>query len=137
MTRISRDDVMMDVAFIISGRGTCQRLQVGALISRDGRVLSMGYNGAPAGLAHCNHALDETDGCPRAIHAEANAIVWAARKGIPTEGAELFVTHMPCLNCARLIINAGISRVVYHLPYRLTEGVSLLREAGVKVEAYQ
>lgn len=137
MTRASRDEVMMDMAFIICGRGTCQRLQVGALISRDGRVLSIGYNGAPAGMDHCNHALNETEGCTRAVHAEANAIVWAARKGIATEGAELFVTHMPCLNCARLIINAGISRVVYHLPYRLTEGVSLLREAGVKVEAYR
>lgn len=134
--RISRDRMLMAMAGIVSLRGTCSRLQVGAVISHHGRVLSLGYNGAPAGMAHCDHTQDETRGCQIAVHAEANAVVWAARKGIATEGAELHVTHMPCANCSRLIVNAGIRRVVFEFPYRLTEGVELLRDAGVEVREW-
>lgn len=131
--RISRDQMMMDIARTVARRGTCSRLQVGAVVSRDGRVLTMGYNGAPAGLEHCNHMMNETEGCTRAVHAEANAAVWAARNGVRVEGADLYVTHMPCLACASLIVNAGIRRVFYEKPYRITLGVDLLREAGVLV----
>lgn len=124
--------MMMAIAQSVSLRGTCPRLQVGAVISREGRVLSLGYNGAPSGLPHCHH-LEGEGGCTRAVHAEANAVVWAARIGVAILGAEIHITHMPCLNCARLIINAGIMRVMYSQPYRLTEGIELLNEAGVEV----
>lgn len=124
----------MDMAETVAKRSTCQRLAVGAIFALDSRPLSIGYNGVPSGLPHCNHTLAETEPCTAAVHAEANGIAWAARKGIPLKGAELFVTHMPCLKCAHLIINAGISRVVWKHDYRLTDGVDLLREAGVDLD---
>ena len=134
--RISRDQMLMQMASVVAQRGTCPRLQVGAVISREGRVLSTGYNGAPAGLEHCGHTTSEQGGCPVAVHAEANAIVWAARYGIATNDAELHVTHMPCANCARLIINAGIRRVIFEFPYRILEGVELLLKANVEVRQW-
>lgn len=123
----------MAVAAIYSTRGTCGRLHVGAVASRDGRVLTTGYNGAPAGMPHCDH--NEGDiGCTVAVHAEANAIAFAAKYGVALHDAELHVTHMPCLKCAQLIVNAGISRVVFSQAYRDTSGVALLIEAGVTVD---
>lgn len=140
MNRISRDEMLMKIATVVSLRGTCDRAQVGAVISREGRVISMGYNGSPAGLRHCNHladreSLDEPIAtCPQAVHAEANAIAWAARQGDRVGGAELHTTHQPCLSCAMLIVNAGIVRVVYRTAYRLPEGKYLLEAAGVQVQ---
>lgn len=165
--RISRDTMLMGMAQIVAQRGTCSRLQVGAIVSRDGRVISTGYNGAPAGLPHCEHEDEEPPyfmgyisaqvmkpeqkvwklpsgqiavsevrpviGCETAEHAERNAIAFAARYGLALEGSELHCTHAPCLNCARVIINAGIKRVIYLVPYRLTAGVELLRQAGLDV----
>jgi dCMP deaminase len=133
--RPTRDEMLMDMAQVVAARGTCSRLRVGAIIARDGRALSMGYNGAPAGMKHCNHTMDESGiGCTRVVHAEANAIVWAARHGVATDGAELFTTHMPCLVCANLIINAGIIRVVYSVDYRDRAGYHLLIEVGMEVD---
>lgn len=126
--------MMMDMAGAVSRRGTCSRLKVGAVISRSARVVSTGYNGAAAGMDHCDHTLNETEPCTRAIHAEANAIVWAARLGTSTEGAELYVTHSPCLRCAQLIVNAGIQRVMFYHEYRKRDGIEFLQEAGVRVE---
>jgi dCMP deaminase len=140
VNRISRDEMLMEMAIIVSLRGTCNRAQVGAVISREGRVISMGYNGAPAGLRHCDHPADwEPSGgpfgtCPQAVHAEANCIAWAARRGDRVEGAEIHTTHQPCLSCAMLIVNAGIVRVTFRTPYRLAEGKFLLESAGVRVE---
>lgn len=133
--RPTRDQMLMDMAQVIASRGTCTRLHVGAVIARDGRSLSMGYNGAPAGMPHCNHTMDEDPSvtCPRVVHAEANAIIWAARWGVSTDGTELFTTHMPCLVCANLIVNAGIMRVVYSIDYRVRDGLDMLRQAKVKV----
>lgn len=130
--------MLMEIAHVVAKRGTCSRLQVGAVFSRDGRIVSTGYNGAPAGLPHCNHGehnLDEIDanGCLIAEHAERNAIAWAARLGLALEGTELHVTHAPCLACARSVVNAGITKVSYDIPYRLTDGVDLLRLAGIEV----
>lgn len=131
--RPSRDELLTETAFLWAKRGTCSRLQVGCVISRGGRILAQGYNGAPAGLPHCIHT--ELDGpCTEAEHAEKNAIAWAARNGVRLEGAEMHVTNMPCKSCAMSIINAGIVRVMYTLPYRLTAGVELLQSAGVEVE---
>lgn len=132
--RISREEMLMDMAQVVSQRGTCSRLQVGCVISRDGRVIVTGYNGAPAGLPHCDHSqADPLDGCTNAEHAERNAIAFAARYGHALDGAELDCTHAPCLNCARAIINAGIVKVRYVHPYRKTEGVKTLWLAGIKV----
>lgn len=132
--RITRDDMLMEIAHTVAKRGTCSRLQVGAVISRDGRIITTGYNGAPAGMAHCIHRDDEdTTGCDNAEHAERNAIAWAARHGLALEGSELHVTHAPCSACARSVINAGIKKVSFHFAYRLKEGVELLRTAGIQV----
>lgn len=154
MDRISRSVMLMQMAQVVAQRGTCSRLQVGAVVSKDGRILTMGYNGAPAGLPHCRHDCDcgSTDkygdvilphgsdcsslgGCQIAEHAERNAIAWAAREGVALKGSSMHCTHAPCVDCARSIINAGIECVTYVVPYRLTAGVELLELAGIQVIA--
>lgn len=150
--RLSRVDMLMMTAFIVSQRGTCSRRAVGALIAKQGRILSTGYNGAPAGMSHCDHTSEpdvvvgtETPitgpateiGCQRAVHAEVNAIAFAARYGIPVENSDLFTTMAPCLACAQLIINSGIIRVVCgSLHHRAAEhaGMELLQVAGIRVD---
>ena len=133
--RIDRHEMMMQMAEVIAQRGTCSRLYVGAVIARDGRPISSGYNGNVSGVKHCYHPFSEhlEVGCQDAMHAEANAIAFAARYGVATEGAYIYTTHQPCFACARLIVNAGISTVFYRLPYRKMEGVELLIEAGIEV----
>ena len=136
--RPTRDEVMMGVAHQFATLGTCDRLQVGAVIHRSGRIVSTGYNGVPSGLPHCNHAADqpavgEERGCQLAVHAEANTIAWAAKHGMRLDGADLTVTHMPCVDCAKLIINAGLVSVTFEYPYRKTEGIELLTRARLRV----
>lgn len=138
--RIGRDEMFMEMARLVSLRSTCPRAQVGALIVRDHRVVSMGYNGAPSGLPHCTdvgcyheEGYRAKSGCERSIHAEANAIAFAAKSGIPTEGATLYCTLSPCVTCANLIINAGIKEVAYGTAYRDPSGIILLRIAGLEV----
>jgi dCMP deaminase len=137
MTRISRDQMLMEMAIIASKRSTCNRRHVGAIIAIDGRPVSVGYAGAPAGLPHC---LDEgcltglEGGCIRTQHAEANAIAFAARKGIATENATIYTTVSPCLACAKLVINAGIVEVWYLEQYRKTDGLELLDKLGIACE---
>jgi dCMP deaminase len=129
--------IFMGVAYQIAELGTCDRLKVGAVVIRDGRCVSWGYNGAPPGLPHCeqnNHGYgwDEiSTGCKNATHAEVNALAFAARQGISTDGADCFVTTSPCDVCARLLIAAGISNVFYDNEYRDPAGRELLGEAGV------
>lgn len=135
--RPSRTEALIQTAFVWAQRGTCSRLQVGALVHREGRILVQGYNGAPASLPHCP-VRDHVEGghnvseC-RAVHAEQNAIAYAARVGVALEAAELVCTHQPCLSCSQSIINAGIVSVIYVFPYRLDAGLILLNEAGLKV----
>jgi dCMP deaminase len=135
MTRISREDLFMEVAHTFAKRSTCERGQVGCVIVQDRRIVATGYNGSPPGAKHCNEVGCRTlfgrTGCQRTIHAEANAIAWAARHGVSTDGAILYCTHGPCLACAQLIASAGIVRVLYDKPYRLTEGVELLDELNI------
>lgn len=135
MERPSRHQVLMEVANAFSSRGTCRRARVGAAIARDGRVLVTGYNGPPAGLEHCDSICERrhTDGCTVAVHAEGNAIAYAARYGISVTGAHLYSTHLPCLACSQLIINAGLASVTYLNDYRLQEGKMLLLIAGVDI----
>ena len=100
---------------------------------RDGRPIVSGWNGAPAGQSHCVHDGAE-DRCTRAIHAERNAIGYAARKGVVTDGSTLYVTHAPCRDCSTVLIASGIARVVYGIPYRTLDGVHALQGAGVRVD---
>ena len=130
--RPSRTDVNLEIAEVIAQRGTCSRAKVGAVIAREGRIIATGYNGAPAGLPHCNHALNEMEGCKNAEHAERNAIVYAARYGLSTDGCNLYATYSPCLDCARAIINAGIISVHFRNKYRDESGLQLLTQAGVE-----
>lgn len=135
LPRIDRDEMLMRVAVIVSNRGTCNRAQVGAVLARDGRIISTGYVGAPSGLPHCTDVGCDTStysGCLRTVHAEANAIAFAARYGISTDGSDLYCTHSPCGNCAKLIINAGISRLIYEMEYRDIKPLGLLAAAGIE-----
>jgi dCMP deaminase len=137
MMRRSRDQMLMMMAEAASGRSTCSRLHVGAVVAVDGRVVSTGYNGAPAGLPHCDHEHEVTgalgrEHCLTAVHAEANAIVFAARHGAGINHAELFTTASPCPGCANLIINAGITRVVFMALYNnAVGGLDRLDQAGI------
>lgn len=138
--RPSRDTTLMDTAHVWARRSTCDRAHVGAVISRDGRTLSTGYNGAPAGMPHCvHHQWTELDpvpvsgGCTVAVHAEANAIAWAARHGVKLDGAEMHTTRATCPGCAKLVVQAGIVRVVFYEAHRDMTGVHLLDRAGIDV----
>lgn len=117
MTRPPIEHIAMSTADLWSKRGTCPKKQVGAaLMSVSGRILLTGYNGAPAGMPHCEDVgcdLDANGDCQRAIHAEANVIALAARHGIAIEGTWLYVTHFPCHKCAQLIVASGIVGVMY------------------------
>lgn len=126
----------MQVARVIAARATCSRLQVGAVITRDGRVVATGYNGAPAGMPHCQHDGTEQR-CTRAIHAERNVIGFAARHGVRTDQTTLYLTHAPCLDCASVLIAAGVVRVVYGETYRSEAGIVSLSEVGVTVETLE
>ncbi len=111
----------------------CRRRQVGALVVKDKMIISDGYNGTPSGFE--NVCEDETGTTfPYVLHAEANAITKLARSSNNSDGATLYVTASPCIECAKLIIQSGIRRVVYAEKYRLTDGIDLLEKAGVKVE---
>ena len=111
----------------------CNRLKVGALLVKDKRIISDGYNGTPSGFENiCEDEDNHTK--PYVLHAEANAITKVAASNNDSTGAAIYVTHAPCLECAKLIIQAGIRRVVYAEKYRLTEGVDLLTRAGLEVK---
>ena len=134
--RVTREQMFMNVAQEFSTRSTCLRKHVGAVFVRDNRVIAHGYNGAPSGMAHC---LDEgciigpDGGCIRSLHAEMNALMHAAKKGVSTEGAVAYMTLAPCPACAAMLVSAGVSKVYYREEYRDTRGLELLRLAGVRV----
>lgn len=132
--RLSRSEMFIEIAALVATRSTCNRASVGAVVVKDGRIVSMGYNGPPSGMPHCDEGrCDLSSHCIRSVHAEANAIYFAARHGIPVEGATIFCTHSPCRKCSEAIINSGISEVVYEEPYGSGDGVKLLVEANLKV----
>lgn len=131
--RITRDEMLMEVAHVVAKRGTCSRLQVGAVFALEGRILVAGYNGAPRGMDHCTHEPDSQEGCTVAEHAERNAIYWAASQGVNLGGSELFVTHQPCYDCARGIVALGVRRVVFATPYRKPQGLELMLSRGIEV----
>jgi len=141
--RPSWDEYFMDIVELIKTRCTCLRRQVGALIVKDKRILATGYNGAPTGCSHCSDVgcLRDKLNVPsgqrhelcRAIHAEQNAIVQAAYSGTSVNGGTLYVTVQPCVMCAKMIINAGIKKVVFRGEYPDELSMELLKEAGVRV----
>lgn len=120
--RPNLDRYLMNMAFVAANRGTCRRKQVGAVIAQAGQVVATGYNGSVRGSPHCTDdgvdCMIEHGHCVRTTHAEANAIVSAARNGVSILGATLYTTASPCWLCAKLIFNSGISRVVYAELYR-------------------
>lgn len=130
MTRPTIDEVLMESAWLWSRRATCSRLSVGAILVKDTRTIATGYNGAPSGMPHCNH-WNSDDPCSISVHAEANTLAFAAKKGISTEGATMYVTHAPCAPCARLMVNAGIAEVVWQDVYKSSAGIDVLVAAGV------
>lgn len=147
MDRISRDTMFMRIVQVVAERSTCPRKHVGAVLVQDNRIVSIGYNGAPPGMPHCDevgcggkHPFIETGqpgefplGCTRTIHAELNAVAFAARHGAPTEGGTMYSTCATCANCAALLVSSGIARFVYNEEYRLKEGLELLEAAGIEV----
>jgi len=138
--RPSWDEYFMVMARdFISQRATCQRRKVGAVLVRDKRILTTGYNGSPPGMPHCTDVgcLMIDDHCVRCLHAEQNAIVQAALHGISTKDASCYISAAPCVHCAKLLVAAGIIRVVYGEEYTDSIGVQMLREAGVDVERFK
>ncbi len=133
--RPSWDKYFMNIANEVAKRSTCERAQVGAVIVKEKRILTTGYNGSPRGLPHCFEVgcLMDNGHCVRTLHAEQNAIIQAALHGIITEGATIYVTHQPCFLCAKMIINAGLVRIVYDKEYPDDRSREFLEQAGVKL----
>ena len=143
-TRPGWDQYFMDIALVAASRSNCSRRHVAAVLVRDRRIISTGYNGTPRGVRNCSDG-----GCPRCnsntpsghglgdclcSHAEENSIVQAAYHGISVKGSTLYTPYSPCLSCAKMIINAGIVEVVYHQRYSIDDvSTALLKEAGVIV----
>ena len=136
MQRISWDEYFMAQSHLLSLRSTCSRLSVGATIVKDKRIVSGGYNGSIKGDEHCiDVGCKVVEGhCVRTIHAEINAILQCSRFGVGTEGATIYVTHFPCLNCTKSIIQAGIKEICYANDYRNNEyALELLEKSGIIV----
>lgn len=144
MERPSWDDYFIDIAVLVSSRSTCLRKQHGAVIVKDRQILSTGYNGTPSKITHCDTCFREEHNIPhgtmyelcRSVHAEANAITQAAKHGIAINGATMYITGMPCLMCARLIINAGIKEVVTAFDEhedQFAASLELLKEAKINI----
>jgi dCMP deaminase len=126
------DQRYLDMARIWAQNSYCQRRQVGALVVKDGMIISDGYNGTPSGFENvCEDDNNVTK--PYVLHAEANAITKLARSNNNSDGATIYITASPCIECAKLIIQSGIKRVVYGEKYRLTDGVDLLERASIEV----
>jgi len=139
----------MEMAHVIAGWASCyqENRKIGAVIVKDKRIMTTGYNGAPAGVKTCKErgeCLRRRLGVPSgtraelcyAVHAEQNAIIQAAKLGVSIDGATLYCTHQPCVMCAKMIVNSGIVRVVYQEGYPDEFAVEMLREGGVKLERF-
>ena len=160
--RISRDEMFSQIVQVVAQRSTCLRYQVGALIVRDGRIVSMGYNGPVSGRPECvklptfeelisgseyagrpasqvinelnnDPRLCEGPGCTRSLHAETNAIAFAAKAGVSVDGCTLYCSLSPCINCAKVIVNSGIKEVKFLEKYRNEDGIRFLQESGITV----
>lgn len=150
MSRPSFDDIYMDLATNLAQRSHCVKMKVGAVLTKDTRIVSLGYNGPPAGTHNCDVEWPQT-GCPRdskggcslALHAEQNAIIYASKNNVPLENSAIYVTLAPCLSCARIIYASGIKKVIYLNSYaeykgiNNEEGVEFLQKFGIEVVRYK
>lgn len=149
MIKPSFDDIYMDLAEKLALRSHCVRAQVGAVLTKDTRIVSLGYNGPPAGTHNCDEewpgegcARDSKGSCSLALHAEQNAILYAVKNNMSIEGTTLYVTLSPCIACARVIFSTGIRKVFYKNSYAeykkipTDEGVEFLQKFGVEVIRY-
>lgn len=137
----------MEIAHLVKKRSTCLRRQVGAVLSKDKNILATGYNGPPSGTSHCIDVgcLREKQGIPsgerheicRGLHAEQNAIIQAAKHGTAITGSILYCTNLPCIICSKMIINAGITRIIYDAGYPDKLGFEMLSEAGIVIEQFK
>jgi dCMP deaminase len=148
--RLGKDEYFIEIAKIVSRRSTCLRRDVGAVLVKDSHIISTGYNGAPAGLSHCtrdtcvrlkyNIPSGKDPHLCRAVHAELNCIVQAARHGTSIDGnnTTIYVTAFPCIDCTKILINAGIKRIVYLGEYDETNEVrrALIEESGITLDKY-
>jgi dCMP deaminase len=145
--RPSWDEYFMDLAKLVATRSTCTRHDVGAVLVKDKRILATGFNGAPRGMKHCleigcirdelNIASGTRAEICRAVHAEQNAIIQCAIYGVSSEGSTIYITHQPCTICTKILINSGVKRIVYELPYPDEFAQNLLKESGVKLEQWK
>jgi dCMP deaminase len=141
INRPAMDEYFMEIASVVAKRSTCLRNQVGAVLVKNKRILTTGYNGAPSGLQHCDEVGCAREGVAsgtrhelcRAVHAEQNAIIQAALHGISIEGATLYCTHQPCILCAKMMINARVCAVVYRQSYPDRTALEFLDQAGIQV----
>lgn len=138
MARPTWDEYFMEMAQVVAKRSTCNRRSVGAVLVRDKRILTTGYNGSPPGLPHCTEVgcLMVDGHCVRAIHAEQNAIIQGALHGIDLRGATCYVTSFPCVHCSKMLIAAGIRRIVYMDDYTESLGAEMAQQAGVVLERF-
>lgn len=143
--RPSWDTYFIQIAHLVATRATCPRRSVGAVIVRDKRILATGYNGAPAGLPHCPPEGDQHDWprgcmmaghCVRSLHAEQNCLLQAAKIGVASDGATMYVTCQPCNTCAKMIINAGVARVIYEGDYPDDFSQELFKNSQMDVFRY-
>lgn len=144
--RPSWDEYFMTLADEVASRTTCLRRAVGAIIVKERRILATGYNGVPTGLRHCDvtGCLREQLGVPsgqrheicRGLHAEQNALLQAARYGIDIEGSSIYITTQPCVVCSKMLINAGISEIIYRNPYPDELAMQMLEESGIKIRIF-
>jgi len=133
------DDYFMAMARIVATRGTCDRLRAGAVLVKNNRIISTGYNGSPPGLPHCDEVghLMEEGHCVRTIHGEHNAILQAALiPGASTEGSTLYTKYLFCIHCCKYVVAAKIKRVVYAQNYRNSPAIKYLTQAGIKVDQH-
>ncbi len=142
--RIGWHEYFMSVAHLISRRSTCERAHIGAVIVRENNILATGYNGSPSGLPHCDgpncliYKSTHPDGtveenCMRTIHAEINAIAQAAKNGTAIQGADIYITASPCLNCLKVLINVGIKTIYYDKPYKMENIMEMVALSGVRL----
>ena len=147
ISRPSYDEYFMQMAYLAASRSTCLRRHVGAVLVKDKHVLSTGYNGPPKGLRHCNETgcLREEQGVPsgerheicRGLHAEQNAIIQASVFGVSIKNAVLYVTNTPCVVCAKMLINAGVTEIIYDGDYPDSLSIQMLNESNIKLTRFK
>ena len=147
MPRPEWDEYFMEIAEVVSKRATCMSRKVGAVLVKDKQMLATGYNGVPKGITHCEDSFclrkkmqvpsGERHELCRGLHAEQNAIIQAAAYGVSIEGATLYCTHQPCMICAKMLINAGIERIVYKEGYPDDLAKQMLDAAGLRPEKFK